>query len=90
MLGSQPITATSIPVSSNPPTVSRTDFQMEPIDTSLVHYFHTKPGVTMSFNLHPTTSTFKSDSVQQPTNEQATDNKFVANAGPPSYSSLYS
>ena len=64
---------------------------MEHVDTSSVHYFHTKPGVTMSFNLHPTTSTFKTDSVQQPTqfNEQATDDKFVAN-GPPSYSSLYS
>ena len=89
MLGSQPITATSIPVSSNPPTVSRTDFQMKPVDTSLVHYSHTKSGVTMSFNLHPITSTFKPDPVQQPTKQEAADDKFVAN-GPPSYSALYS
>ena len=83
----RPRTVTTIPVSSYPST-TRNDFQMEPVGTSSVNnYSHAKPKVTNSFDLSPTTSTFKTDSI--PAKQQAADDNFVTN-GPPSYSSLYS
>ena len=66
----------------------KNDFQMEPINTSSVHYSHTKSEETKSFDLYPAAFTFKSDSAL-PTKQEAADNKCVTN-GPPSYSSLYS
>ena len=76
-------TDTSVSLNRSAP---RNDFQMDSVGASSTVNAYTKSEVTTSFDLYPTTSTFKPDP-ESAVSQQA-DDKLVMN-GPPPYSTLY-